>query len=278
MPVIGGAAYGLDNTLYGLDENLNNLVRIGGPAGAPSPADGKLATIGAFGEAWNQNDSGNGPLDLSHPAVDGMDVGPDGTLYIAKGKTLEILFSGTAFYTVNTATGVATYIHSQNTNQWRVKAFTVIEDFDPASDIDGDGVLDADDWCPNTAPNAYVDEHGCPILFPDDVTPVLVSSSEKCNKKALCKRKIELQVLKTEWVENKTVMVSFYASIDGQISDNDTLLGTRKAKFKKKTNIAKVKYKAKLTDAGYQVIAVVDSANEIAEADENNNTIAVPKP
>ena len=36
-------------TLYGIDSNLNTLVRIGGPDGVPSPNDGTLFTIGPLG-------------------------------------------------------------------------------------------------------------------------------------------------------------------------------------------------------------------------------------
>jgi OOP family OmpA-OmpF porin len=43
-----------------------------------------------------------------------------------------------------------------------------------ASDADGDGVDDSKDKCPRTAPGTRVDAAGCPILFTEARTPVVL--------------------------------------------------------------------------------------------------------
>lgn len=277
-PLIRGAAYAMDNTLYALDENHNTLARIGGPAADPSPANGLVSTIGELGSAWPQHDQGDN-ISVYFEAQDGMDVGPGGDLFAFKGAIFDHFVSSLTIFVVDPHTGLATSVHSQVTNQWRMRAATIVPDeFNPDADTDGDGVPDNRDLCPYTAHGVTVNEDGCWEANPVDVTALLVASSQKCNNKGVCKRKVELRILRTSAVTTRTLQISLYASQDAQLDGSDTLLKTKKAKFSKKTGVGKLKYTAKLPEQGWNVIAVVDSANEIIEHDEMNNSLVIPEP
>ena len=78
-------------TLFGIDSNLNALVRIGGVDGAPSPNSGAIFTVGALG--------------VDPGATVGFDVAADGTAFASlavKGKT--------KLFTIDLVTGAATEV------------------------------------------------------------------------------------------------------------------------------------------------------------------------
>lgn len=80
-------------TLYGIDSTLNTLVRQGGADGPPSPNSGLLFTVGALG------------LDVSD--LVGFDISPAGTAYAAFTPPAA---TGSSFYTIDLASGVATLV------------------------------------------------------------------------------------------------------------------------------------------------------------------------
>ncbi len=78
-------------TLFGIDSNLNALVRIGGVDGTPSPNSGAIFTVGALG--------------VDPGATVGFDVAADGTAFASlavKGKT--------KLFTIDLVTGAATEV------------------------------------------------------------------------------------------------------------------------------------------------------------------------
>jgi hypothetical protein len=95
-PIVPGAAYSNNfagsstTTLFGIDGNLDILVRQGSPGGSPiSPNSGQLFTIGSLGV----NAAGTSGFDIS---------GVTGTAYA--------MFNSFDFYTVNLSTGAVTLV------------------------------------------------------------------------------------------------------------------------------------------------------------------------
>ena len=83
-------------TLFGIDSNLNALVRIGGVNGTPSPNAGAVFTVGALTV---------GGVSVDPAATVGFEIAADGTAYaslLIKGKT--------KLYTVDLGTGAATEV------------------------------------------------------------------------------------------------------------------------------------------------------------------------
>ncbi len=81
---------GMTATLYGLDSNIDALVRIGGVAGSPSANSGELTTIGALG--------------VSFAGVGGFDIQKNATIGYAALRVAG--FSN--LYAINLSTGAAT--------------------------------------------------------------------------------------------------------------------------------------------------------------------------
>lgn len=79
-------------TLYGIDNTTNNLVRIGGVDGVPSPNGGVVTTIGSLG--------------IGSSRVAGFEITPDGTAYLL----VQNPGSDAVLYTVNLSTGAATQV------------------------------------------------------------------------------------------------------------------------------------------------------------------------
>ena len=96
-----GAAYDRNvdgaaaTTLFAIDRNDSELVRVGGVDGTPSPNGGVATTVGPLGVALNP------------PSDAGFDIGPDGTAFAALTADADNL---TRLYTIDLATGAATPI------------------------------------------------------------------------------------------------------------------------------------------------------------------------
>jgi hypothetical protein len=118
-PNIVGVAYdrndndgATDTTLFGIDSTLNNLVRIGGVDGTPSPNDGLLFTIGSLGVD---------PTDLVGFDIVGAGTGMNGAALASmqlNGDNVSKLFSinltaGLTNQPVGTATLIGTIGHGE---------------------------------------------------------------------------------------------------------------------------------------------------------------------
>jgi hypothetical protein len=112
-----GAAYDRNvdgaaaTTLFAIDRNDSELVRLGGVDGSPSPNNGIATPIGPLGVALEQaNDAG-------------FDIAPDGTAFAALTADADNL---TRLYTINVATGAATPIGVIGTGSTQVRALAVV--------------------------------------------------------------------------------------------------------------------------------------------------------
>jgi hypothetical protein len=104
-PNVVGAAYTNNfggatvTTLYGIDSNLDVLVRQGGVDGSPSPNGGQLTTLGALG--------------VNTINYVGFDIsGISGTAYASLTSRVGPLDTSSDFYRINLSTGAATLIGS----------------------------------------------------------------------------------------------------------------------------------------------------------------------
>jgi hypothetical protein len=186
-------------TLYAIDTGADQLARIGGIDGAPSPNGGVVTAVGPLGVSVD---------DSSDP---GMDIAPGGTAYASlRSSTVPGL------YTVNLSTGAATLV---GTFPFEVKELTILppdncptvagngqpdtdgdgkgdacdddidgdgwtnafeaaKGTDPAkADTDGDGVGDASDPCPTVAATG-----GCPPVPPPDKTAPTLTVGKLASK------------------------------------------------------------------------------------------------
>jgi Domain of unknown function (DUF4394) len=112
-----GAAYDRNadgataTTLFAIDRNDSELVRIGGVDGAPSPNGGVATAVGPLGVALG-------------PASDaGFDIAPDGTALAALTAAADNL---TRLYAINLATGTATAIGLIGNGTTEVRSLAVV--------------------------------------------------------------------------------------------------------------------------------------------------------
>lgn len=94
-----------ETTLYGIDMKNDELVRIGGVNGTPSPNGGTMTTIGDLGLAL---DDETDPYDVVH-----FDIDRNGNAYMLVSH-YNGLFWDNDLYLVNLTTGAATFIGALN--------------------------------------------------------------------------------------------------------------------------------------------------------------------
>lgn len=88
-------------TLYGIDNDLANLVRLGGLDGVPSPNTGTLFTIGAIGISSSATDDFGSTTDA------GLDIASSGTAFAYLNVSVPPSF-GSHLFSIDLATGAAT--------------------------------------------------------------------------------------------------------------------------------------------------------------------------
>jgi len=98
-------------TLFAIDRNDNELVRIGGVDGVPSPNGGVVTPVGGLGVALNQFNDG------------GFDIAPDGTAFAALTDDADDL---TRLYRIDLATGAATAIGLIGNGATEVRSLAVV--------------------------------------------------------------------------------------------------------------------------------------------------------
>lgn len=112
-----GAAYDRNvdgaaaTTLFAIDRNDSELVRVGGVDGIPSPNGGVASPVGALGVALNP------------PSDAGFDIGTDGTAFAALTADADDL---TRLYAINLATGTATPIGLIGNGTTEVRSLAVV--------------------------------------------------------------------------------------------------------------------------------------------------------
>jgi Domain of unknown function (DUF4394) len=112
-----GAAYDRNvdgasaTTLFAIDRNNSELVRLGGVDGTPSPNGGVATSVGALS------------VPLSPTADAGFDIAPDGTAFAALTAAADDL---TRLYAINLATGTATPIGLIGSGTSEVRSLAVV--------------------------------------------------------------------------------------------------------------------------------------------------------
>jgi Domain of unknown function (DUF4394) len=112
-----GAAYDRNvdgaaaTTLFAIDRNGSELVRVGGVDGVPSPNTGAVSPIGGLGIALNQTSDA------------GFDIASDGIAYAALTDDADDL---TRLYTIDLATGAATPLGLIGNGTSEVRALAVV--------------------------------------------------------------------------------------------------------------------------------------------------------
>ncbi len=253
------AALETSTTLYGIDTGLDTLVRIGGLDGPPSPNGGSLTTVGPLG----LDTSDLATLDVSPTEVGGLTavatLNPSGA-------------SRSSAYLINLLSGTATLIGEINLSD-RVAGMTLVPD------TDGDGVPDGMDQCPGTTGGATVGDEGCPTtsIVTANLAGIWVNLTEKCktNKKNVtkCNTKGEFILVNNGNMDAAPTTVNFFVSSDGNFDESDIPFASKNVKLKAgKSKKLKTKFKSnQVVFAGQYVIAVIDRANLVPEANESDN-------
>ncbi len=272
-PNVTAAAYtrnaGLETstTLYGIDTNLDVLVRIGGLDGPPSPNGGSLTTVGPLGV--NTNDLAT--LDVSPTEVGGLTAVATLT---APGA------SKSSAYLIDLTSGTATLIDEINISE-RVTGMTLVPD------TDGDGIPDSQDQCPDTTTGTVVGPDGCSTasIAQANLTGVWVNLTEKCktNKKGVtkCNTNSQFLVVNNGNTDAAPTTVNFYVSSDATFDQADVPFASKNVKLKAgKLKKLKAKFKSnQAVFAGQYVIAVIDRTQLVPESDETDNTVVYgPEP
>jgi DNA-binding beta-propeller fold protein YncE len=153
-----GMIIGPDKNFYIADADTSSVKRFDG-------------ATGAFLDTFVS--SGSGGLNSAADVV----FGPDGNLYVASFETSSVLrYDGT------TGTFLSVFVSSGSGGLGDLRGITFTS---VAEDADGDGVLNDEDECPNSALSATVVIDGCDsevtnTVFPSGCTLLVLMSSEVC--------------------------------------------------------------------------------------------------
>jgi len=153
-----------------------------------------------------------------------------------------------------------------------------LEDYEapppPVLDMDGDGILDDQDNCPETPANIKVDEYGCPLPFKEKVTITLLVEFDF--------DKDEVKFLYHEDIEKVANLLKAYPMTNAELEGHTDSIGTeeynmtlsrQRAESVKKYLAEKMGIDAsRISTVGYGESFAIDT-NETEEGRQNNRRV-----